>query len=379
MGMGVRDTATRHSSHHGDRRARAPWRWGATAVVVAAGLSAALRLPDSWRQGWQAGIYPAIQMHVTPVSQALPASALDVLTVGLVCVVCAVFWWRVGRGQAARLAGDAALIGAVLWLTFLLSWGWHYQAPTIEQRLTDRRAEDLTPAHAVRVARHAVSVLNATHAAAHAEPWPDTAALTAATARLMREVLPDVGVAWHPVLPDPRRSLADRYFRWAGISGMTNPFGLDIILNTRLLDVERPAVLAHEWAHLAGFADESDASFVAWMAGARGGPQQRYSAWLSLLPHLLGAVPAADRAGIVAVLEEGPRQDLSAIAVRASERLPAVSTVAWRVYDRFLKVNRVSEGVARYDAVTRLMLYGADIERGTLRRPIRSSDSGLAP
>jgi hypothetical protein len=68
----------------------------------------------------------------------------------------------------------------------------------------------------------------------------------------MGDVLRDLQVAWQPVLPHPRHTLVDFYFRWAGIDGLTNPFGLEVVLNSRLLDVERPAVLAHEWAHVAG-------------------------------------------------------------------------------------------------------------------------------
>ena len=184
----------------------------------------------------------------------------------------------------------------------------------------------------------------------------------------MRDVLRDLQVWWHPVLAAPQYTLGDPYLRWAGIDGVTNPFGLEVILNGHLLDVERSSVLAHEWAHLAGFADESDASFVGWMAGVRAGGQQEYAAWLGVLPHLAGALPPDVRAATLGELSDGPRADLRAIAARAAERWPALQDVAWRVYDRFLKVNRVSEGIARYDAVTRLLLTAADERTGRLRQ-----------
>ena len=50
---------------------------------------------------------------------------------------------------------------------------------------------------------------------------------------------------------------------------MTVPVFLEVILNPDLLPVEKPFVLAHEWAHLAGYADESEANFVAWLACCR--------------------------------------------------------------------------------------------------------------
>ena len=43
---------------------------------------------------------------------------------------------------------------------------------------------------------------------------------------------------------------------------MLNPFGLETIVLPDLLPYERPFVVAHEWAHLAGHADEAEASAI---------------------------------------------------------------------------------------------------------------------
>ena len=51
---------------------------------------------------------------------------------------------------------------------------------------------------------------------------------------------------------------------------MTDPFFLEVIVNPDVLPIERPFVVAHEWAHLAGYADESEANFVAWLTCAHG-------------------------------------------------------------------------------------------------------------
>ena len=61
----------------------------------------------------------------------------------------------------------------------------------------------------------------------------------------------------------PKPTLLGGYFHKASIAGMTDPFFLETLLAPDLLDVERPFVIAHEWAHLAGYADESEANFVA--------------------------------------------------------------------------------------------------------------------
>ena len=122
------------------------------------------------------------------------------------------------------------------------------------------------------------------------------------------------------------------YFRWAAIDGMTDPFFLEVIVNPDVLPVERPFVLAHEWAHLAGYADESEANFVAWLTCVqrrRAGPLQRLARAVRASEQRAAArgSPCAGRGS-----RPGPRQDLIAINARLRGRRrscgarPATST-----------------------------------------------------
>jgi hypothetical protein len=90
----------------------------------------------------------------------------------------------------------------------------------------------------------------------------------------------DLG-ATHIATPgQPKRSLLSLYFRWATVDGMINPFGLEVLANPDLLPFERPFVAAHEWGHLAGYADESEANFVGWTTCMEGDETAQYSGWL---------------------------------------------------------------------------------------------------
>lgn len=326
-----------------------------------------MRLPAGWQRAWQERVYGLLQPVLSTASTWVPIALLDVVVVAaagglVVLVTLALRTRRLVLPSAWLLA--AASAG---WLLFQVLWGWHYQTPTLEARLLPENPRDALDAAAPLVSAYAVARLNALHGTAHGRPWPDTAGIAASLEPALRDALADAGVAWRPVLPPPKRTLLDGYFRRTGIDGLTNPFGLEVVLHARLLPVEQPAVLAHEWAHLAGLADESDASFVAWMAGVRAGGQMEYAAWLAVLPHLAQALSRDERPSILGALDAGPRADLEAMARRAQDRWPALQQVAWRVYDRFLKANRVEEGIARYDAVTRLVLLAADAETGRLK------------
>ena len=65
------------------------------------------------------------------------------------------------------------------------------------------------------------------------------------------------------------RQIFSAFYRASGVSGQLGPFFLETLLNPDLTGPERPAVLAHEWAHLSGYAPESDASFVGLLAAMR--------------------------------------------------------------------------------------------------------------
>jgi hypothetical protein len=166
----------------------------------------------------------------------------------------------------------------------------------------------------------------------------------------------------------PKRSLLQPYFRWTAISGMTVPGPLEIILNPDLLPFERPFTLAHEWAHLAGYADESEANFFAWLTCVRSGdPFVRYSGWLETYGLALQGVPRTAWASLPR-LDEGPRADLRAINERLSRSSPHARRLAQGAYDSYLKAHRVEEGIRSYDAALRVIL-GTKFEEGW--RPVR--------
>jgi hypothetical protein len=311
--------------------------------------------------------YARLQPVLTRLTGHLPVSALDLEIIILAAAGVGLVWWRRPAIRLLPTALIIAVVAAVAWIAFLALWGWHYQMPTLEARLSLRPA-DVGAARGEAFARATVTQLNGWYAEAHASPWPTRAALPAVLAPRLAAVLPQFGVAWMPALPAPRPTILDWYFRAAGIDGMTNPFGLEVLMNSRVLPLELPALAAHEYAHLAGFADEADASVVAWLACQGGSPGLRYSSALAVLPHLLTGLPRATQRDVIGGLASGPREDLRAIAARLSEQRPWVHAFAWQTYDRFLRANRVGEGIARYDAVARVLIGAADPATGTLRR-----------
>lgn len=333
--------------------------------------------PEAVERWFSTGFYPALQRHVTPLSDLLPFAVLDVLAVGGCAAVLTVLIRAVRAArQTRRIApilralGVLAAAAASVYLAFLVLWGFNYRRVPMTERLLVEAGAPATQA-VTDLGVEAAVQLNALHDEAHragwrTAPWEDESFRAAFAAA--QHALSDAP----PAAPGRlKRTLFGPYFRWTSVDGMINPFGLEVLANPDLLPYERPFITAHEWSHLAGYADEAEASFVGWLACMRADVPARYSGWLFLYWQVNGEVDDAGRTRLTEALGAGPRRDVEAIVERVRRgQLPWLRTAGWRVYDQYLKANRVEEGVRSYGAVVTLILR-ARFESGWMpvRRP----------
>lgn len=102
----------------------------------------------------------------------------------------------------------------------------------------------------------------------------------------------------------------------------------------------------------------------------------QYSGWIALYWQVSSEVDQSDRTAIAKTLGDGPRRDLNAVIdrIRRSEQ-PWLRDAGWRVYDQYLKANRVEEGIRSYGAVLTLILR-ARLDDGSMpvRRDVQTDD-----
>lgn len=322
-------------------------------VLLAAAAALVPMSPAAVERWYSMGVYPRLQSLITPATNRVPIAILDIAAVVLLASAVATFIRRLranGMRRAVLSTGVSAVcFAAVLYLLFLGVWGLNYRRLPLERKL-DYEQSRVTRDAAISLANAAASFMNAGYAAAH-RTAPDTGSLERSFADVQRAL----GAGRVAVPGVPKRSLLTLYFRRAAIDGMTDPLFLEIIVNPDALDIERPFVLSHEWAHLAGYANESEANFVAWLTCVRGDGLARYSGWVAAYQHAAGALPR-DVQRTLTPLDPGPRDDMRAMAARYNRSSPVVRRAARGVYDGYLRANRVAEGIGSYDAVLRLML-----------------------
>ncbi|MGA9420268.1 MAG: DUF3810 family protein, partial [Candidatus Cybelea sp.] len=143
------------------------------------------------------------------------------------------------------------------------------------------------------------------------------------------------------------------FMQATGTSGFINPLTLNVALASDLLWFERPFDLAHEWSHVAAYAREDEANYLAIVTCLRStDPAVQYSGWFELFLYLPQKRHYAHGEFVPLVW-----QDFVALRKRDARHINVIlAHWTWRTYNVYLKSNRIASGVENYDEVTRLML-----------------------
>lgn len=342
-------------------------------VIAAAAIAALAPTPPGWvERTYSTSFYISLQRRLTTLTNSVSISLLELGGTALVAIFMAhaLGRWRSGRlaalrggraGALAHLALDAAAIAAAVYLLFLTLWGLNYRRAPIAARFDHDRSR-VTAQAVDRLAHSAASRLNALYRIAHAHPWPDLEVLPMSMGGAFAAAQRASSLDRLAVPGRPKWTLLTPYFARAGIDGMTDPFFLEVLVNDRVLPFERQSIVAHEWAHLAGFAHEAEAGFLGWLTTMHGDEQAQYSGWLTVYAYAAGALDDERRARLAWALEAGPTEDLRAIERRLAEAAPRVRAIARDAYDRFLRANRVESGVQSYHELVTL-IAGCRLDR----------------
>jgi len=151
---------------------------------------------------------------------------------------------------------------------------------------------------------------------------------------------------------------------YLGFMGYYNPFSGEAQLRTDVPRVLVPYITCHEMAHQLGYASESEANFVGYLAAsASGDPYFRYSVYLDLLIyaqseeifiysldssfHAFEAVMKQNRARLDTLVKKDRREIREYFLKRRNRVSPAVSSL----YDQYLKMNKQAKGIQSYNEV----------------------------
>jgi hypothetical protein len=295
------------------------------------------------------GFYPRLEHALFPITNWLPWSLGDL---AIACGLALLMWRLVVTLRSRRflvaLLDVVAILGLYLFW-FDTAWGWNYVRAPIETRLA-YRADAVTPKAVEALRKRAISEMNRLAPIAH------TSLQTFTVATLRDAWVPVVqagGDSWEPLTGEPKPTLFDPFMNATGTSGFINPLTLTSQLASDLLWFERPFDLAHEWSHVAAYAREDEANYLAILTCTRSNdPVLQYSGWLELFLYL-----PPQRSYKKSTFSPLVWADFKALRDRNAARVNArLANISWHTYNTYLKSNHVANGVQNYNEVTRLFL-----------------------
>jgi hypothetical protein len=247
-------------------------------VVVALAMAFVVPPPETVERVYSLGLYPLIDRAVRSVTDLFSFALGDVLFVFAAVVLVGTLLRGVLRFKSfGYTLARIAAVAAIVFIWFMISWAYNYHRVPIDQKvvINDQRTSDDVEV----LANRAIDQLNATVAGAHAEMnRADFRGVLRPT--FMRVVHRLGNVAGMPP-PPPKPAIFNGFMQATATYGFTNPWTHEVQLVSSLFPYERPASYAHEWSHIAGFADESEANYIAALSCINSAdPLLRYSGWL---------------------------------------------------------------------------------------------------
>jgi hypothetical protein len=288
------------------------------------------------------GVYPHWEHALFAISSRLPWSLGDIVVIG---GIAAIAWRLLRRDWLGALA-----IAGLYAFWFEAGWGWCYDRAPIEAR-TAYDQHRITPQAVEALRDRAIANINRLAPFAHAQSAQPLDLQTLHAGWV--PVVQSAGDLWTPLTGAPKPTLSDTFMNATGTSGYINPLALDVHLASDLLWFERPFALSHEWSHVAGYAREDEANYLAIVNCTRSNvPVVEYSGWLELLLYLPPRSHYPRKTFVPLVW-----QDFAAIRERDRRRINlSLARVSWGTYNVYLKSNHVASGIENYNEVTRLYL-----------------------
>ena len=309
-------------------------------------------------------LYPGISAFLSRISGTLPFSLQDaaiaiIIAAAVLIIILGVRkrsrWWKIILREA-----DLA-VWVFVWV--YAGWGINYSRSSILSR-TGTAPEAFSKESFCQYLEKYTESLNGS--------WTESVACS-------RQAVEAEVRAFYAAVPEPYGLCAPKEwqrpkpmtFSWfyskMGIQGYIGPLFCEPHLNRDLLEVEYPFVCAHEFSHLLGVSNEAEANWWGYQACANSvNPAVRYSARLYILQHI--AVNARR------ILDDGefeawtgtirPEVLADFEAERShwlSLRSKGLAAAQRKIYDAFLKSNKVTSGVQNYTEVVALLMSLEDV------------------
>ena len=157
-----------------------------------------------------------------------------------------------------------------------------------------------------------------------------------------------------------KKSLYSLPLTYMGFSGYLNPFTNEAQINYKVPKYNIPIIATHEIAHQIGFAKESEANFIGYLAGVNShNTIQQYAAYLMALNYCLNDIYYSDKDlynEIVSRIPKGVKLNYNESRKFWHNYKNPFEPYFKKFYDIFLKTNNQHYGIKSYSKMVNLLI-----------------------
>lgn len=327
------------------------------------------KIIENW---YSTGIYKGISSTLRVLTRWAPFSIGDCLYILFIISVIVAFVRSLiklrqsGRNRNVFVQMLLRVFSKILWIyiVFRLLWGLNYDRLGIAYQLKLSKKGYQTE-EVIQLTNRLIDSLNACRSR-----LPDTLLPQPSVDSIFRMAGIGYARAWdtYSFLHYSHRSIKPSLFNgladWMGFTGYYNPFTGEAQVRTDVPRLVLPFVASHEIAHQLGYASESEANMVGFIASlATDDPFFRYSAYNDLFSYaqreeLFLLAMDKDSARFQQVIQLNRerldtlvRKDRKEVREFFQQRQHKSSATLNNLYDQYLRINNQEAGLKSYDEV----------------------------
>ena len=296
---------------------------------------------------WYAsGVYPYIAAGMRYLVGWLPISFGDLLYVAAI-IYSIVTLRKSFRRSFVTTARRLFTVLSLTWLIFHVLWGFNYYRTSIPEQFKLDRGE-VKKEEVVAFAEYSLREANKLGIREQGIGVIDKNLITSAYEKLSK-LHPQL--TYHPI--SFKSSLFGVMGNYMGYGGYYNPFTGEAQINDHMPEFMLPYIAVHEVAHQLGYAKESEANFIGYLAAMHSEDSLlRYSANLEMFLYANRALRRFDSTLAKQNMERlSPRikKDLADYKVFAEKYYGPVDKFVTWFYTGFLNFNNQPEGMMSYN------------------------------
>ena len=229
-------------------------------------------------------VYPYISFCLYNISNIFPFSLYDIIIVTLILfiVFCIINIFRRSR----RYKYSVILVKTVLWcyISFYLFWGINYFSGTITNK-NNISMNNISDDDFKSFVDEYVLNLNNSYSSSFINNDNDIYRYITPS---LNNIIKDFSINTNLRVIKTKYSLFSRTYASMGIKGYYSPFSGESHISNLALDIEKPALMSHELAHLIGVTSEAEANFISYLVTTSSSNKEiNYSGFFFILPYVI--------------------------------------------------------------------------------------------